>query len=99
MTLWNITEVDEGFCKIVYSKETSRVCFLDEGSSIRCMTITDYDEPCTEIKLAKHAFKMFELPSGDSELQRRVRAFLEDGIKTVEGEVRNDSSSSRTKSE
>lgn len=80
MTSWNIAEVDEGFCKIIYAKGASRVCFLDEGSSVKCMTITDYDEPCSEIKLAKHAFKLFEMPTGDSQLQRKVRAFLKEGI-------------------
>jgi len=78
---FKIHHIDNGFCRIVYKAKNSKnqiiyYCLQDEGvyhGGVLCYrTSTDF-EPDYRIDFPKN---MFEIPMGDSEIEKVVREYL-----------------------
>jgi len=80
-----IHSIDNGFCRVMYyvknnNNQTLYYCLQDEGANYggvilyRCTPDGEPDYPC-EFQ-GENIWSMFEVPSGDTEIEVAVRAFL-----------------------
>jgi hypothetical protein len=85
--VFKIKEVNRGFDRLVYqakndSDQIVYYCFQDDfGITFYRCSDCDYFEPQRKIKLRNNnILKMFEIPSGDSEIENKVRQYLTNEI-------------------
>lgn len=85
----NIHSIDNGFCRVMYSaknedNQTVYYCLQDEGENYggvilyRCTQDGEPDYPCRFDSGA--GWDIFEVPQGDSDIEKVVRNFLEKQI-------------------
>lgn len=81
---FKIHSIDNGFCRVNYTAENSAgqtliYCLQDEGANyggVVCYRCSGDFEPNYEIKYGKDRF---EVPTGDSDIEKVVREYLTDG--------------------
>lgn len=84
MHKFKIVKVDNGFCQITYATrnaDNQRIfyCLQDNGlqGGIRLLRCTQEHEPSHEVTLKPEYINLFEIPTGDSELENKGRHWLE----------------------
>ena len=83
MSKIKIDHLDEGFCRInyVFQNEEGKhayYCIQDEGPYVLAYSCSSDFEPCStvNIKKGKQRHEVFEVPKGNTELEVKIRNWL-----------------------
>ena len=83
--LCKIHSIDSGFCRINYIAESGghkfHYCIQEDVGTFLCFRSSKDWEPDAEVIFRPNDW---EIPIGDSELEIRIRDFIEEGLKNAE---------------